>query len=95
MTYYEPIAWSGTSSSISLVIISGDRFHLPDFLKKSLTVLPAIWRRKIRYLLFHKDVSQDDSSLLPSLAFPKLSWVHVVTMHHVMLELYFSSSLGL
>lgn len=78
-TCCEQIAWSGTwsLSSVNLVIILGERFHLSDNLKKSLTIPPALWRRKIKDLSFHKDVSQDDRSLLQVLALPKLSRIHV------------------
>lgn len=97
MTCCEQIIWSGTwsLSAVNLVIISGDRFHLPDFSKKSLPIPRALWRRKIKSLLFCKNVSQDDRSLLGGLAFPKLSRVHVITVYNFMLEVCFSSWLGL
>lgn len=96
-TCCEQIAWSGTwsLSSVNLVINSGERFHLSDNLKKSLTIPPALWRRKIKDLSFHKDVSQDDRSLLQGLAFPKLSKIHKITVYNIRLKVCFSSWLGL
>lgn len=95
-TCWEQIAWSGTwsLSSVNLVIISGERFHLSDNLKKSLTIPLALWRRKIKDLSFRKNV-QDDRSLLQGLEFPKLSRIHVITVYNNRLKVCFSSWLGL
>lgn len=69
-----------SSSAVTLVNISGNWFYPQDYLRNSLTIGSTIWGRKIRCLLFRKDVSWDGNSVLASLA---CSWpTYVYTYIH-------------